>query len=137
MSQWFADQVKMRAYKDRYVDEAEEKEILSAAVDKGIGFDAARSALERVCESEDYVMESKVLEKITEVIETFAGNDGKIDEKEYKDAVAMCVKATRGKKSELDCKRMVLGIIASKNTKVKTGWFSNWYAAAKAEVGMG
>jgi prephenate dehydrogenase len=136
MSQWFADQVKMRAYKDKYVDEKEEQQILQAAIDKGIGFDAARSALVRVCESEDYVLESVVIEKAKEALETFAGNDGKIEEKEFKDAVTIAMKASRGKKSELECKKMILKMIEEGATKIKTGWFSNWYSAARKEVGM-
>jgi hypothetical protein len=136
LARQFADQVKMRAYKDKYVDEKEEEQILQMAINAGISFDSARSALARVCEENNYVLESVVKDKVKELVETFAGNDGKIDEKEFKDAVGVALKATQGKKSELECKRMVVQLIEGGRTKIKTGWFSNWYTNVKKEVGL-
>jgi hypothetical protein len=138
LAQQFADQVKMRAYKDKYIDQKEEQDILQMAINAGISFDNARSALTRICEDNQYVLESVVLDKVKELLETFMGNDGKLDEKEFKDAVSVCVKSCLGRKNELECKRMVIQLIESgaMAKKVKTGWFSNWYAAAKKDVGL-
>ena len=45
-------------------------------------------------------------------------------------------KATQGKKNDLQCKRMVLECMDENSFKVKTGFFSNWYARVRKEVGL-
>ena len=132
----FVEQVKLRAYDDKYIDKNEEREILQIALQQGVTVDSARAALAQVCENNGYVLESRVLSQLKDLIDTFAGNDGKIDEKEFNDTVTTCKKATQGKKTDIQCKRMVLEIIEENSFKVKTGMFSNWYARAKKEVGM-
>ena len=132
----FLEQVKLRAYDDKYIDKNEEREILQIALQQGVTVDSARSALSQVCEGNGYVLESRVLSEIKDLIDTFASNDGKIDEKEFNDAVAMCKKKTQGKKNDVQCKRMVIEIIEDNSYKVKTGFFSNWYNRVKKEVGM-
>ena len=132
----FVEQVKLRAYDDKYIDKNEEREILQLALQQGVTVDSARQALAQVCESNGYVLESRVLSQIRDLIETFAGNDGQIDEKEFNDAVTTCKKATQGKRNEVQCKRMVIGVIEENNYKTKKGMFSNWYARVRKEVGM-
>ena len=132
----FVEQVKLRAYDDKYIDKAEEREILQIALQQGVTVDSARAALAQVCESQGYVLESKVLATVKDLLETFATNDGRIDEKEFKDAVTMCMKGMLGKKTETACKRFVIEIIEDANYKVKTGMFSNWYSRVKKEVGV-
>ena len=132
----FVEQVKLRAYDDKYIDKGEEREILQMALQQGVSVDSARAALAQVCEMNGYVLESKVLAQIKDLVETFANNDGKVDEKEFNDAVTTCKKATQGKKNEVQCKRMVIEIIEDNSYRVKTGMFSNWYARVKKEVGM-
>lgn len=72
----FVEEVKLRAYDDKYIDKNEEREILQIAIQQGVGIDSARSALGQVCEAQGYVLESKVLSEIKDLIETFVGNDG-------------------------------------------------------------
>ena len=132
----FVEQVKLRAYDDKYIDKNEEREILQIALQSGVTVDSARAALAQVCESNGYVLESKVLSEIKDLIDTFASNDGKIDEKEFNDAVTTMKKATQGKKNDVQCKRMVIEIIDDNSYKVKTGLFSNWFKRVKGEVGM-
>ena len=132
----FVEEVKLRAYDDKYIDRNEEREILQYALQQGVTVDSARAALAQVCEANSYVLESKVLNEIKDLIETFASNDGKIDEKEFNDAVAQCKKRTQGKKNDVQVKRMVLEVIEENSFKVKTGMFSNWYARVKKDVGM-
>src|SRR5207253_7564859 len=109
---------------------------LQIALQQGVTVDSARAALAQVCESNNYVLESKALAQIKDLVDTFASNDGKVDEKEFNDAVTTCKKATQGKKTDVQCKRMVIEIIEDNSYKVKTGMFSNWYARVKKEVGM-
>ena len=132
----FVEQVKLRAYDDKYIDKNEEREILQLALQQGVTVDSARAALAQVCEANGYVLESRVLAQLKDLVDTFASNDGKVDEKEFNDAVTTCKKATQGKKNEVQCKRMVIEIIEDNSYKVKTGMFSNWYARVKKEVGI-
>ena len=132
----FVEQVKLRAYDDRYIDKGEEREILQIALQQGVTVDSARSALAQVCESNGYVLESVALKAVKEMIDIQAGNDGKIDEKEFNDAIALMKVRTQGKKNEIQVKKMVLEMIGENNYKVKTGLFSNWYTRAKKEVGL-
>jgi hypothetical protein len=132
----FVEEVKLRAYDDKYIDKNEEREILQIALQAGITVDSARAALAQVCENNGYVLESRVLNEVKDLIDTFASNDGKIDEKEFTDAVAMCKKRMLGKKNDVQVKRMVIQVIDDNSYKVKTGLFSNWFARVKKEVGM-
>ena len=132
----FVEQVKLRAYDDKYIDKGEEREILQIALQQGVTVDSARAALAQVCESNGYVLESSALKAVKEMIDIQAGNDGKIDEKEFNDAVALLKLRTQGRKNEVQCKRMVIEIIDDNSYKVKTGFFSNWYSRVKKEVGV-
>ena len=132
----FVDEVKLRAYDDKYIDRKEEREILQIALQASISFDSARAALGQVCEAQDYVLESKVLTQLKDILETSAGNDGQIDEKEFNDAVLNCKKWTKGKKNDVQCKRMVLEIIQDASFKTSSGWFSSWYDRVRKEVGL-
>src|SRR5437660_367083 len=122
----FVEEVKLRAYDDKYIDKNEEREILQIALQQGISVDSARAALMQVCDSNNYVLETKVLNQIKDLIETFAQNDGQIDQKEFNDAVTTCKKACQGKRTEVQCKRMVIDVIEDNSYKTSKGWFSNW-----------
>ena len=132
----FVEEVKLRAYDDKYIDKNEEREILQIALQQGVGVDGARAALAQVCEAQGYVLETKVVANIKDLIDTFASNDGKIDEKEFNDALTTFKKQTQGKKNDVQLKRMLIEIIDDNAYKVKTGMFSNWYARVKKEVGV-
>src|SRR5437899_2060228 len=95
----FVEEVKLRAFDDKYIDKNEEREILQIALQQGVGVDSARAALAQVCEANEYVLESKVMSELKDLLDTLAGNDGKVDEKEFNDAVSMCKKRRRGRKN--------------------------------------
>lgn len=132
----FVEEVKLRAYDDKYIDKNEEREILQIALQQGVTVDSARAALAQVCESNGFVLESSALQAVKEMIAIQAANDGKIDEKEFNDAVSLMKVRTQGKKNDMQCKRMVIEIIDDNNYKIKTGLFSNWYSRVKREVGV-
>ena len=132
----FIEEVKIRVYDDKYIDKNEEREILQIALQQGVGVDGARAALAQVCDANGYVLESKVLSEIKDLMDTFASNDGKVDEKEFNDCVTQLKKRCQGKKNDLQCKRMVIEIIEDNAYKTSKGWFSNWYTTAKKDVGM-
>jgi hypothetical protein len=132
----FVEEVKLRAYDDKYIDKNEEREILQIAIQKGISVESARSALSQVCEAQGYVLESRVLGEVKDLIETFASNDGKIDEKEFNDAVTTLKKRCQGKRNDIQCKKMVIEVIQDNSYQVKEGLFNHWYSKVKKEVGM-
>lgn len=132
----FVEEVKLRAYDDKYIDRKEEREILQIAIGSGITVDSARAALSQVCEAQDYVLESKVLSQLKDILDTSAGNDGQVDEKEFNDAVLNCKKWTKGKKNDNACKRMVAEIVVENTYKTSKGWFSSWFDNVKKEVGL-
>lgn len=132
----FVNQIKLRAYEDKFVDRKEEREILQAGIDMGIALEKARAALIQVCDMNDYVLESEMIAKAKELLATFAGNDGKIDEKEFNDVVTVCRNAAKGRKNEVFCKKLVIEVLEKESAAVKTGFFSNWYTRVKQEVGM-
>jgi hypothetical protein len=134
----FVEEIKLRAYDDKYIDKDEEREILQQAIQMGVSVDSARGALFQVCESNGYIVESRVLGQLKDLIDTFAGNDGHIDHKEYDDAVTTCKKACQGKRTDVQCKKMVIQVIDDNSYKVKSGgWFSaDWWAKEKKSVGL-
>ena len=132
----FVEEVKLRAYDDKYIDKNEEREILQIALQQGVGVDGARAALAQVCDQNGYVLESKVLSEIKDLIDTFANNDGVVSEKEFNDSVTQLKKRCQGKRNDIQCKKMIIEIIEDNSYKVKTGLFSNWFTRVKREVGM-
>ena len=132
----FLQEIKLRGYDDKYIDQAEEKEILKIALEAGSDLDAARQAMLQICEQNDFIVESAVLAKVRELIQTFVGNDGKLDEKEFNDTLSLCKRATGGKKTDRECKIMVLKLVEEDGSKIKTGLMSNWYKKVRKEVGL-
>jgi hypothetical protein len=133
----FVDEIKLRAYDDKYIDKNEEREILQIAIQQGVGIDSARSALSQVCENQGYVMESNLLKTIKDQVETAAGNDGKVDQKEFDLIFQNVRKLALGKKNDREIKKMIITVMEDTgNNKIKTGWFSDWYSALKRDLGM-
>ena len=133
----FANEIKLRAYDDKYIDKTEEREILQIAIQLGVSIDSARSALVNVCEDHNYVMESRVLKLINEQVEAAVGDDGKVDEKEFQMIFTAAKNAMQGKKNDRQVKIMIVQMMEDTgNTKVKTGWFSDWYATMKKDLGI-
>jgi hypothetical protein len=133
----FVDEVKLRGYDDRYIDKIEEREILHIAIQQGIGIEPARGALAQVCEHEGYVLESTLLKLIKDRLESAAGNDGKIDLKEFDLIFADVKKAAQARKNDRELKKMIILVMEDTGlNRVKTGWFSDWYASLKRDLGM-
>ena len=133
----FVNEIKLRAYEDRYIDKNEEREILQIAIQLGVNLESARNALVQVCDEQGYIVESVILKQIKDQVETAAGNDGSVDQKEFELILGNITKAIKGKKTERQLKTMIVQVMEDTgNNKVKTGWFSDWYAAMKKDLGM-
>ena len=131
----FVEEVKLRGFDDKYIDKNEEREILQIALQHGVGVDGARAALIQVCDTNGYIVESQVMKQAKDLLDTLAGNDGKIDEKEFNDAVSFVRKAVQQKRNDLQIKRMLIDIIEDNAYKTSKGWFSSWYDKTKKDVG--
>ncbi len=127
----FIEEVKLRAYDDKFIDVAEEKEILQIAISAGITIDSAISALRQVCENNGYIVEAVLDSKAKEMLEQFSGNDGVIDKKEFFDVVAILQRAANGKLSESQCQKKAKEIVLKNEWKVKEGMLSGgkWFTS--------
>jgi hypothetical protein len=133
----FINEIKLRAYDDKYIDKNEEREILQIAIQLGVNIDSARGALLQVCDEHGYVVESAILKQIRDQVESAAGNDGMVDQKEFDLIVGNIKRAMQGKKNDREIKKMIVQVMEDTgNNKVKKGWFSNWYTALKQDLGM-
>ncbi len=133
----FVNEIKLRAYDDKYIDKNEEREILQIAIQLGVNIDSARSALVQVCDEQGYIVESVILKMVKDQVETASGNDGKVDQKEFELILGNATKAMQGKKNERQIKTMIVQVMEDTgNNKIKTGWFSDWYATMKKDLGM-
>ena len=133
----FVNEIKLRAYDDKYIDKNEEREILQIAIQLGVSIDSARSALIQVCDEHSYIMESVVGKMIKDQVESAFGNDGQIDQKEFDLIFANIKKAIAGKKNDRETKKMIIAVMEDTGmNKVRKGWFSNWYADMKKDLGV-
>jgi hypothetical protein len=133
----FEEEVKLRSYDDRYVDRIEEKEVLQIAGSLGMSFEDARAALLKVCDETRCVVESQVVKQIKDGVAAAAGNDGKIDHKEFEQIFTAAKRYVRGKRNDKEVKTLIVEVMETTgNNKVKTGWFSNWYSDLKKELGL-
>lgn len=133
----FTSEIKLRAYDDKYIDRNEEREILQIAIQLGVTIDSARGALAQVCDEAGYVLEGALLRNIRDQVETAAGNDGRVDQKEFDMIFQNARRLISGKKNDREVKKMIVAVMEDTgNNKVKTGWFSDWYTALKKDLGM-
>lgn len=133
----FIQEVKLRYYDDKFIDLGEERTVLRIASGLGMDMDDARAALVAECEEHNCVVESKVLAAIKSQVAAAAGNDGRVDRQEFDLIFETAKKAVRGKRTDRDVKTMIVQVMEDTgNNKVKKGWFSNWYADLKKELGI-
>jgi hypothetical protein len=133
----FVDEIKLRAYDDKYIDKIEEREILQIAIQLGVSIDSARPALVQVCNENDFVVESVIVKLIKDQFESAAGRDASIDRRQFDAIVESVRKAVGGKKNDREIKKLIVSVMENTgNNRVKTGWFSNWYRSLKKDLGV-
>jgi hypothetical protein len=133
----FVNEIKLRAYDDKYIDKGEEREILQIAIQLGVSIDSARGALIQVCDEHSYIMETVILKQIKDQVENAAGNDGAVDQKEFELIFGNIKRTMQSKKNDREIKKMIVTVMEETgNNKIKKGWFSNWYADLKRDLGM-
>jgi hypothetical protein len=133
----FVDEIKLRGYDDKYIDINEEREILQIAIHQGIGIEAARAAFAEVCVHEDFVVESVLLKLIQEKCQAATANGGMIDQAMFERIVELAKKSARERKSDRDIRKLIVTVMEDHGlNRISTGWFKNWYAALKKELGV-
>ena len=129
----FVSEIELRGYDDKYIDRNEEREILQIAIQLGVSIDSARLALVQVCEDRGFIIESAIARQIKKDVEI----RGKVDRHEFEAIFVNTRKAVQGKKNDRDIKKMIVNVMEDTgNNRVKTGWFSNWYANLKKDLGL-
>lgn len=130
------EEIKARAYDDKYIDRNEEREIVRLAIELGVTVEAALAALNQVCDEYAYVLESRIVRQVADQLATTAGG-GRLTRAEFDAVCDTTQRAVDGKKSARDVQKMVVQVMeATGHNRVKTGWLTNWYAALKKELGV-
>jgi hypothetical protein len=134
----FVDEIKLRAYDDRYIDKNEEREILQIAIQHGINIETARADLATVCEQNGYVLESALMARVRSQTEAAVAAAGHLDREAFDHLFADLRKQAQGRKNDRDLKKLAVWVIEDAGlNQVKTGWFTDWYGSLKRELGMG
>lgn len=136
VTQRLINEIRLRAYDDHYIDRTEEREILQIAVAVGVELDPARQALARICTEQGYVLESDVVSSVKAAV-VAAAREKKIDRAAFEGLVDKAKFAASGKRADRDARKLVIEVMEETgNTRVKTGWFSDWYTSAKKDLGV-
>jgi hypothetical protein len=132
-----AEEIALRAYDDKYIDRNEEREILQIALQLGMRLDLARITLAQVCDREGHVLESQAIRHMAERLAVRLDQRGRLDEPAF-DAWLADAKALLGnKRGDRETKILLVQLLEERGPPpVKAGWFRNWYAAMKRELGL-
>ena len=134
----FLQEIERRGYDDHYVDRNEEREILLIATQMGIPTEVARADLVQVCGERGYVVESAILKLIRERIATTVGAHGRLGRRDFDRIVTAARDTAKGKRNERQLKTLIVQEMEDAGrTQVRVGWFRNWYAALKRDLGVG
>ncbi|MCK5521673.1 MAG: hypothetical protein KAI83_00940 [Thiomargarita sp.] len=127
----FVDFIMLQVFDDQYIDRQEEKKILEEGIKKGMGVDEGLTIMRQVALEKGIALERDAEERAKETLEAFATNDGKVDKKEFEDAVAIFKKHSKGKIPEPELKRRLKKMMLENNWKAKEGGFfgSKWFSA--------
>lgn len=128
----FLSEIDRRGINDKYIDGIEERELLQIGVQHGFTLEQARTFLVEACRERGYVIEAQVVQRIRDSLRR---QDG-IDRRDFERLVRETLPAVAGTtRTENDLRRLVLTTLDDGGARIRRGWFSDWYARAKREVG--
>jgi hypothetical protein len=130
----FLDEIKLRAYDDKYIDRREEREILQYAISAGVAFETARAAFLEACAQRGFLVESKLLAQVSDQLEPHRRST--LTRKHFDEAAGWLQKQAQGVRSERDCIRLVVELVEKGGYRIQAGWLSNWLVALKKEKGL-
>jgi len=127
----FVDYIMLQVFDDQYIDRQEEKKILEEGVKKGLGVEEGLAIIRQVAQDKGFALERSAEERAKEMLETFATNDGKVDKKEFENALGMLKKHSKGKIPEPEMKRRLKKMMEDNGWQAKEGGLfgSKWYSA--------
>ncbi len=132
----FVEEVKLRAYDDKYIDKNEEREILQIALQQGVTVDSALPPWPRSAKATATSSKAASSARSRTSSTPSPATTARSTRRSSTTPSPSAKMRTLGKKNDVQVKRMVLEVIEENSFKVKTGMFSNWYARVKKDVGM-
>lgn len=130
----FVDYIMLQVFDDQYIDREEEKKILQEGVAKGVGVEEGLAIIRQVASEKGFILERDAEERTKEMLETFASNDGKVDKKEFADAMAIFKNHTKGKIPEHEMQKRLKRMMVENGWNAKEGGLfgSKWFSAIQA-----
>ncbi len=130
IKQQFIEFIKGQAFDDQYIDRQEEKRIVEVGIKNEISVEESLSLIQQVVTEKGWVLEREAEDHVKDTLETFA-SDGKVDKKEFEDALTIFKKLTKGKMPEPELKRRLKHIMETNGWQAKEGGLfgSKWYSA--------
>jgi len=127
----FVDYIMLQVFDDQYLDRIEEKKILEEGIRNGLSIEEGLSIIRQVALDKGIALERDAEDRAKEMLARFSANDGKVDKKEFEDALALFKTATKGKWPEPELKRRLKQMMEHNGWKAKEGGLfgSKWYSA--------
>lgn len=121
--------VKLNTYDDKYIDRAEEKQILQEAVRIGLSVEEGLTVMRSVAQATGVTVERDIEDNVMDMLRTFA-RDGQIDKKEFADTVETYKTKCQNRVPEPEIKRRVKAMIQNQGWKAKEGglFSSKWFS---------
>jgi len=127
----FIDYIMLQVFDDQYIDRQEEKKILEEGIKKGFGVEEGLAVIRQVASEKNLVLERDAEDRAKDVLEAFANNDGKVDKKEFENAVSVFKTNSKGKIPDHELKKRLKQMMETNGWKAKEGGLfgSKWYSA--------
>ncbi|OQW93221.1 MAG: hypothetical protein BWK79_12285 [Beggiatoa sp. IS2] len=127
----FVEYIKLQVFDDNYIDRKEEKKILETGIKNGIGVDEALSIIRQVASEKGIVVERDVEDKAKELLQRFAANDGRVDKKEFEDAVSLFKTSCKGRVTDIEIHKRLKQMMLDNGWKAKEGGLfgTKWFTA--------
>jgi hypothetical protein len=127
----FTDYILLQVFDDLYLDRKEEKRILEEGLKQGIGIEDGLALIRTAASKKGFVIERDIEDKVKELLQQFARNDGQIDKKEFQDAVGMFQNACKNKVQPAEIQKRLKKMIIDNGWKAKEGGLfgSKWFSA--------
>ena len=127
----FVEFIMLQVFDDQYLDRQEERRILEEGIKKGFSVEEGLSLIHQAALNKGFVIEREAEERVKEILQQFAVNDGVVDKKEFENALALFKSACKNKLCELELKKRLKKMMLDNNWKAKEGGLfgSKWFSA--------
>jgi len=126
----FINHIMLQSFDDQYIDRQEEKKILEEGLRQGLGVEEGLAIIRQVALEKGLALERDAEDRAKEMLERFAANDGKVDKKEFEDALAIFKSASKGKIPAPEMKKRLKKMMQENGWKAKEGGLfgSKWFS---------